>query len=83
MTDNDGGVTAPHYTPNVVVSSPRLRRAAGWVLGSVSLVLGSAIVADGLSDAFDLSAWTVPIGGVVLFLSGAFGVSVTVPNVPR
>ncbi|HWU29819.1 MAG TPA: hypothetical protein VN041_12130 [Microbacterium sp.] len=70
-------------TPNVVVQNPTVRRIAGIVLGVASLLTSAAIVIDGSSPAFDISAITTPAGALVLFLAGAFQVGVTTPNVPR
>lgn len=77
MTD-----TQPATTPNVVVSNPNIRRAANVVLGVVGLLVGTAVVVDGASTAFDISAFTVPIVAGYAYLASAFGLVVTLPNIP-
>jgi hypothetical protein len=73
----------PDETPNVVVQNPAVRRVANAVIGVTGLVLGSVIVADLASPAFDLSVYTDPISAVYLYLASGFGLGVTLPNVPR
>jgi hypothetical protein len=75
--------TQPSETPNVVVSSPTVRKVAGVVLGVAGIVLGTAVVVDAASPAFDISAFTGPIAAGYIYLSSAFGLAVTVPNIPR
>ena len=70
-------------TPNVVVQSPKVRRVAGVVLGVLGILLGTAVVVDGATPAFDLTAITGPVAAGYLYLSSLFGLAVTVPNVPR
>lgn len=70
-------------TPNVVVQSPKIRRAANWILGIVGLVLGTLIVVDGASDAFTLAGFTGPASAAYLYLGSAFQIGVTLPNVPK
>lgn len=71
-----------HYTPNVVISDPGTRKIITTVFGILGIVLGGTIVLDGATDAFELSAWTTPATALLLFLSGSFGLSVTLPNTP-
>lgn len=75
-------IPIPSPTPNVVVSNPFVRKIVGIVLGTAALILPVAGIIDMYSDAIDWSFWTVPAGAIVLFLGGAFGLGVTVPNVP-
>lgn len=70
-------------TPNVVVQNPTVRKIAGIVLGALGLALGTVVVVDGASPAFDLTAYTGPVTAGYLYLSSVFGLVVTVPNVPR
>lgn len=70
-------------TPNVVVQDPRVRRVATIVLGCVGLVLGCVMIADGSSSDFNVTALTTPAFAVYTFLSGAFGLAVITPNIPR
>lgn len=69
-------------TPNVVVQNPSVRKAANVVLGVAGLVLGTAIVVDGSTNAFDVTSITGPITAAYLYLGSAFGLAVTVPNIP-
>ena len=73
----------PSNTPNTVVENPNVRRTANIVLGVVGLLVGTAIVVDGSSPAFDISAYTNPISAGYVYLASAFGLVVTVPNIPR
>lgn len=70
-------------TPNVVVANPSVRRVAGIVLGAVGVILGTAVVVDGATGAFDITAVTTPVTAGYLYLSSLFGLAVTVPNIPR
>ena len=70
-------------TPNVVVESPTVRKVAGIVLGGLGIVLGTAVVVDGATPAFDITAITGPVTAGYLYLSSLFGLAVTVPNIPR
>ena len=73
----------PSNTPNVVVENPNVRRVANIALGVVGLLVGTAIVVDGSSPAFDISDYTNPISAGYVYLSSAFGFIVTIPNIPR
>lgn len=73
---------APTETPNVVVQNPAVRKAAGIILGALGLALGTVVVVDGATPAFDLTAVTTPVTAGYLYLSSVFGLVVTVPNVP-
>lgn len=70
-------------TPNVVIENPRARRIARTVLDVVGLVLGTVIVVDATSGAFDLTAWTAPALVGWAYLRAAFGLSVDNPNTPK
>lgn len=72
----------PHYTPNVVVADPRVRKVANVILGVALVVFPAAAVLDASSPALDFSAWLVPATAVTSFLAGVFGLAVTAPNVP-
>ena len=72
-----------NLTPNVVVSNPVVRRYANVILSVVGLVLGTVVVVDGASAAFDLSAVTVPALAGYAYLTAAFGLAVTTPNIPN
>lgn len=74
----------PSETPNTgLIPAPSVRRVFGLVLGNLGVLLGAVATADGLSAAFDWSAYTVPAAGVIAFLGGAYGLAVTVPNIPK
>lgn len=73
----------PTETPNVVVENPNIRRGANIVLGVVGILVGTAVVVDGSTDAFDISAITTPIFTGYAYLASIFGLAVTLPNIPR
>jgi len=75
--------STPTETPNVVVANPKVRRAANIALGVIGLAVGTAVVVDASTPAFDITAWTTPITAGYAYLASAFGLVVTVPNVPR
>lgn len=72
-----------NYTPNIVVQNPTVRRYANVILSVVGIVLGTVVVVDGASAAFDLSAYTVPALAGYAYLAAAFGLAVTTPNIPH
>lgn len=74
---------SPTDTPNVVVANPNVRKVANIALGVVGLVVGTAVVVDASSPAFDITAWTTPITAGYAYLASAFGLIVTVPNIPK
>lgn len=70
-------------TPNVVVKSPTVRRIINATLFTAGVLLGTVVVVDGTSDAFDLTDITGPASAGLLYLGSAFGFAVTLPNIPR
>lgn len=72
----------PTQTPNVVIESPRARKIARTVLDVAGVVLGTVVIADATSAAFDVAAFTVPALGVWSYLRLAFGLAVDNPNTP-
>lgn len=71
-------------TPNVVIPDPRTRRVLGVVLYVIAVLAGVAsFVAAGLEVSEAVDFWVAKVTGVVAILSGAFGLGVTTPNVPR
>lgn len=74
---------APTETPNVVIENPTVRKVANVVLGAAGLTLGTVLVVDAAAPAFDLAAITGPAAAAYLYLSSAFGLAVTLPNIPR
>jgi hypothetical protein len=70
-------------TPNVVVSSPAVRKVINWVLGVALIVFPAAGVLDASSPDLDFSQWLIPATAVTSFLAGIFGLAVTTPNIPK
>ena len=70
-------------TPNVIIENPRARRIARTVLDVVGIVLGTVIVVDATSGAFDVTPWTAPALVGWAFLRAAFGLSVDNANTPK
>lgn len=85
--DRDEGITmsnsTPSPTPNVVIESPKARKIARTSLDVVGVILGTAIVIDGASGAFDLAAITVPALAGWTYLRLAFGLAVDNTNTPK
>ena len=75
--------TTPTETPNVVISNPKVRKGINIALWSAGVILGTVIVVDGSTPAFELSQVTGPISAGLLYLGSAFGFAVTLPNIPR
>jgi len=75
--------TQPTETPNVVIESPNHRRVLNVAISAVALVTGTAIVVDGVTPEFDISAITVPVSAGLLYVASFFNIAVTLPNVPR
>jgi hypothetical protein len=73
----------PTQTPNVVIENPKARRIARTVLDIVGLGIGTAIVADATSGAFDIAAITVPALAVWTYLRAGFGLGIDNPNTPK
>jgi hypothetical protein len=74
---------APTETPNVVIENPRIRKGLNVVISSVALLVGTAIVVDGVAPEFDISQFTVPISAGLLYVASVFNIAVTLPNVPK
>lgn len=72
-----------HFTPNVIVENPKHRRIAQYILSVAALALTGAIAVDGASAELDYAFITLPATALVLALSGALGLGVTIPNIPR
>lgn len=73
-------------TPNVVVSNPDIRRYAGVVLYVVAILAGLSSLFFGVFPEVGgdvASRALVFVNAAVSFLSGAFGIVVTLPNVPK
>lgn len=75
-------------TPNVVISNPNTRRHIGVTLYLVSLLAGLATLLFAffpeLAAGTDIPTRAIAfVTAAVTLLSGAFGLVVTIPNVPR
>lgn len=73
----------PAQTPNVVIESPRARKIARTVLDIVGAILGTVMVVDIASDAFDAVAVTAPALAAWSYLRLVFGQAVDNPNTPN
>lgn len=73
----------PTLTPNVVIGNPSVRRVANLVIGTLAIIVPTAVVVDLAAPEFDISQYTTPAMAGLLFLAGLFGLSVTTPNIPR
>ena len=73
----------PTETPNVVISNPSVRRVIGWIVGLGAVALPVVMVVDAEVDVFDLRTWTRPLVAAVSTLAGIFGLTVTLPNIPK
>ncbi len=73
----------PAQTPNVVIENPKARKIARTVLDVAGVILGTVVIADASSPAFDVAAFTVPALGVWSYLRLAFGLAVDNPNTPK
>ena len=77
---------APTDTPNVVIESPTVRKGLGAALYIVSVLTGLAsIITIAYPDVagFDVPKLITVINAAISFLTGAFGLVVTLPNVPK
>jgi len=72
-----------HFTPNVIVENPKVRKVINYVLHVGGALTAAVAAADTSSDAFDATAWTIPVGAVILTLSSLLGLGVTIPNIPK
>lgn len=74
--------TYPTQTPNVRIESPKARKIARTALDVVGALVGTVIVVDLASDAFDATAITAPVVAAWSYLRLVFGVAVDNPNTP-
>ena len=72
----------PSSTPNVVIENPKVRKIARTALDAVGALVGTVIVVDLASDAFDATAITAPVVAAWSYLRLVFGVAVDNPNTP-
>ncbi|ALJ20368.1 hypothetical protein [Microbacterium sp. No. 7] len=73
----------PNLTPNVVIENPKARRIARTTLDIVGVALGTLLVVDAATDAFDAVAFTTPFLAGWTYLRLAFGLAIDNPNTPR
>lgn len=73
----------PTGTPNVVIENPKVRRWARTILDAAGVVIGTVMVADLASEAFNLVQVTAPALAVWTYLRAAFGFTVDTPNTPK
>lgn len=74
--------TIPSTTPNVVIANPKARKIARTVLDVTGAVLGTVVMVDLASDAFDAAMITTPFLAGWTYLRLVFGVGVDNPNTP-
>lgn len=74
--------TYPTQTPNVRIENPKARKIARTVLDVIGALVGTVIVVDLASDAFDATAITAPVVAAWSYLRLVFGVAVDNPNTP-
>ena len=72
----------PTQTPNVVIKNPQARKIARTALDIIGVLLGTAIVVDLASGAFDVAMITGPAMAGWTYLRFAFGQAVDNPNTP-
>lgn len=70
-------------TPNVVIRNPKVRKALNSVLAGIGITLAVVMGVDGVTEAFDLTAYTYPAFVGYGILAGAFGIAVVNANIPR
>lgn len=75
--------STPSPTPNVVIESPKARKIARTALDVAGAVLGTVMVVDIASDAFDAVAFTGPALAAWTYLRLVFGQAVDNPNTPK
>lgn len=76
----------PTETPNVVIGNPAIRRNAGAVLYVIAVLAGLAALFFGIFPEFggDMANRALLFtNSAISFVSGAFGLAVTLPNVPK
>jgi ABC-type amino acid transport system permease subunit len=74
--------TEPNYTPNVVVSDPRVRKIVGNTLAVASVILSLATLVDGAIAELDYGNVTGPAAVIIAGIFGIFQIGVTSPNIP-
>ncbi len=75
-------------TPNVVIENPQVRRVLVLILGIVAIITACAAIVLGFWPELsglqpDPTRIIATVNALVSFLSGAFGLGVTLPNIPK
>jgi 6,7-dimethyl-8-ribityllumazine synthase len=70
-------------TPNVIIPDPKVRKGIQIALAVAGVIVGTAVVVDGSTPAFDITAITTPVTAGLLYLGSALGFAVTIPNIPK
>ena len=71
-------------TPNVVIEDPKVRKGLGMALYVTGVVAGlAAYVLSGVPVPFDVDFVVAKVTGAIAIISGAFGLGVTLPNIPK
>lgn len=73
----------PSDTPNIVISSPRVRIIVRTVLDTIGGLTAIAMAVDASSPAIDIAAITIPILAGYAAARSVFGFGVDTPNTPR
>lgn len=71
-----------HYTPNVRVENPNIRKVIGTILAVASALTVAAIAGDAASPEIDISFITLPVAAIVGSLTASWQVFFTNPNIP-
>jgi hypothetical protein len=79
----DPNTNFPSRTPNIVVDNPVVRKWAGNILATATLLLSIATIVDSAIPAIDYGAVTGPAAIIIGGLLGLFQLGVTSPNVPK
>jgi len=80
------GDTVPrseHYTPNVNIENPKLRRIVNATLQTATIIVAAIMAGDAISPHIDWTPVTLPVAAVIGALAGGYGLSVTQPNIPK
>lgn len=71
-------------TPNVVIENPKVRKDLGIALYVTGVLAGlAAYVLSGVPVPFDVDFVVAKVTGAIAIISGAFGLGVTLPNIPK
>lgn len=76
-------MTTPSQTPNVVIENPTARKVARTVLDGIGVLVGTIVVVDLASEAFDWVTYTTPVLAAWSYLRLAFGLGIDNRNTPK